>query len=66
MDTHLILDRLVAVLDHFWNADQPWIIGGGVLLGLLLLRTLPEGSRHALRQTAAFFVLCLFAELAAA
>lgn len=58
--------RLADIGDHFWAPEQPWIIGGGLLLWLLLLRTLPEGSRQALRQTAAFFVICLLGELAAA
>lgn len=54
------------MLDYFWTPEQPWVIGGGLLLWAFLARALPDGSRYALRQTGAFFVICLLGAALAA
>lgn len=57
---------LAAISAHFWSPEQYWLMAGGFLLWAFLRRTLPEGSQYVLKQTLAFFVLCLLGEFGAA
>jgi small-conductance mechanosensitive channel/CRP-like cAMP-binding protein len=57
---------MTSVVTYFWNPAQPWLMASGLLLWAFLHRTLPEGSQYVLKQTLAFFVLCLLGELSAA
>ncbi|HEY6897363.1 MAG TPA: mechanosensitive ion channel family protein [Rhodocyclaceae bacterium] len=61
----MLAEFLREVLQHFWQPEQPWLIVGGLLLWSVLRRALPDGSQYVLKQTIAFFVLCLFGELGA-
>lgn len=59
-------DFLTTLATRFWSPEQPWLLSGGFLLWAVLRRTLPEGSQYVLKQTLAFFALCLFGEFGAA
>ena len=50
---------------QFWHPDMPWIIVAGLGLWLLLRSTLPSGSQYVLKQTLAFFVLCIIGQFGA-
>ena len=66
MNFNSVTAGMVAMFDQFWTPEQAWIIVGGVLLWGLLTRALPEGSRYTLRQTGAFFIVCLLGSVLAA
>ena len=53
-------------LTQFWRPDEPWLIVAGLGLWLLLRSLLPPGNKYVLKQTLAFFVLCILGQFGAA